>query len=195
VVASFADPRIDYFRADRNVGMIGNFNRVIELACTEFLVLLPDDDILFPDYLSSVVPVLERYSNVGVVHSACDLIDGESRVLSRSWPPTQTREAVTFEPRDQYLERSMRLTWTLCWSSALFRTSAIVQAGGLRPEEEPFADVPLLMRIALGWDFAYLEKSLVGFRMHPGAATADLGSFTGTGYVLEDQPRILLERR
>jgi glycosyltransferase involved in cell wall biosynthesis len=196
VVASFADPRITYSRSDRNIGMIGNFNRVIELADTEFLVLLPDDDILYPDYLSSVVSVLERYPNVGVAHTACDLIDGESRVIERGRALMPTREPVSVEPRDRYLERSMRLTWTVCWPSALFRTSAIVAADGLRVDEEPLADVPLLMRIALDWDFAYLSESLVGFRLHAAAATADLGSFTGTGYeLLDEQPGILFDQR
>ena len=65
VVASFADPRIDYIRSDRNIGMIANFNRVIHHAETPFLVLLPDDDLLYPDYLRSVVDVLSNHASVG----------------------------------------------------------------------------------------------------------------------------------
>jgi glycosyltransferase involved in cell wall biosynthesis len=44
VVASYGDARIDYIRAERNIGMIGNFNRLINLRTREFLMLLPDDD-------------------------------------------------------------------------------------------------------------------------------------------------------
>jgi glycosyltransferase involved in cell wall biosynthesis len=195
VVSSFADPRVEYVRLERNIGMIANFNHLIERADTEFLVLLPDDDVLYPDYLGSVVPVLEGNPTVGVVHTACDLIDGESRVLERARTLLTVTGGFEIESRDRYLERSMHSTWTVCWPSALFRTRAILAAEGLRPEEEPLADVPLLMRIALSWDFAALSAALVGFRMHTASATADLGSFTGVGYDLDDLPEILYERR
>jgi len=51
VVTSLADPRIDYVRSTENIGMIGNFNRIVEMCTTEYVVLLPDDDILYPEYL------------------------------------------------------------------------------------------------------------------------------------------------
>ena len=57
-VRSFDDPRIDYVRSDENIGMIANFNRVIERAATELVVLLPDDDLLYPDHLRRTVEVL-----------------------------------------------------------------------------------------------------------------------------------------
>ena len=60
VVRSFGDERIDYVRSERNVGPIGNLNRLIRLADTEFLVLLPDDDVLYPGHLGAAVEVLER---------------------------------------------------------------------------------------------------------------------------------------
>ena len=79
-VASFADPRLSYVRAETNIGMIGNFNRLIELADTDFLMLLPDDDCLFPDYLRSVVEVLQQHPRAGIAHTAFDEIDIDSRV-------------------------------------------------------------------------------------------------------------------
>lgn len=54
---------------------------------------------------------------------------------------------------------------------------------------------PLLMRIALDWDFASVSRTLVGFRMHAHSATAQLGSFTGSGYELDSLPRILFQKR
>ena len=65
VVASFDDARIRYARSDTNLGMIPNFNRVIELADGDAVVLLSDDDVLYPAYLSSVVPVLSSHPSVG----------------------------------------------------------------------------------------------------------------------------------
>lgn len=195
-VASFADPRIRYVRAAENIGLDPNFNRVIELTETEFLVILPDDDILYPDYLRSTVEVLEARSSVGVVHTAFDLIDGSSQVVERGRMLVDVEGPLGIERGVDFLERSMRSPWTLCWSSALFRTKAIAGAGGLQPDDEPHRDFPLFMRISREWDYACLSKPLVAFRLHAAAATAALGSYTGTGYdLLDAQPQTLYRQR
>ena len=99
--------------------------------------------------------------------------------------------SVTVESGERYLERSMRSPWTVCWPSAIFRAAALAKAGGKREKDEPMADVPLLMRIACDWDFAHVSQPLAATRLHAEAATAALGSFTGAGYALDDQPRVL----
>ena len=55
--------------------------------------------------------------------------------------------------------------------------------------------MPLLMRIALRWDFAMVREPLVGVRVHPGAATAGTAGWTGAGYDLSNYAEILFERR
>jgi cellulose synthase/poly-beta-1,6-N-acetylglucosamine synthase-like glycosyltransferase len=194
-VASFNDPRIDYVRSADNVGMIRNLNRIIQLTRSEYLMILPDDDVLYPDYLSSTVPLLELHESVGVAHTGHDRIDTESNVLASFHIATE--EPVVFEHRESYLERSMCSTFgTVCWTSALFRTKAIAKAGGLRESEEPFADVPLFLRIALGWDFVSVRRPLVGVRVHEDSETAAaVGSLTDTDYYIANLPQILFERR
>jgi glycosyltransferase involved in cell wall biosynthesis len=196
VVKSFTDTRIDYVRSDENIGLVGNFNRVIELADTEFLLLLPDDDVLYPDHLRSTIEVFERHPNLGVVHSAFDMIDASSCVIEHDRSVVDVDGPYEVESGDAYIERSMQSPWTICWPSALFRTSALVASGGLRPEEEPLGDFAMFMRIARDWDYACVAASLAGFRVHADAATAAVGTFTGTGYNLrENQPRILYAHR
>lgn len=170
-VMSFRDSRIQYTRTDHNIGLSNNFNRIIELANTEFLIVLPDDDLLRPQYLASVVPVLERYDRVGVVHTGFDVIDGNGDVVERGKTLLETREPLTIETGDQFLDRSMRQAWTVCWSSALFRRDPVLAAGGLSVEEEPLGDIPLFMKLALNWDFGCIARPLVAFRTHAETAS------------------------
>jgi hypothetical protein len=197
VVAAFADPRIDYVRSEENVGMIGNFNRIVEMCATEYVVLLPDDDILYPDYLGCAVDALERNPDVGLVHTAFDLIDGSAQVLRHDITLLKLDAELTIESGHEYLQRSMCSPWTICFPSALFRTRAIAAAEGHRADEEPMADVPMFMRIACDWDVACLSRTLAATRVHPQAFTAQLGSYrAGVGYdLLDRQPEILHERR
>ena len=78
----------------------------------------------------------------------------------------------------------MHESFLVCWSSALLRTQAVRDAGGLRETEQPIADFPLFMRIALDWDFASVGSPLAAIRMHEDAATAreGYGRFTGEQY-------------
>src|SRR5262249_42938414 len=103
VVRSFDDDRIDYVRSGHNVGLIANFNRLIELAETDFLMLLPDDDVLYPGHLAASVDLLQRFESVGLTHSAFELIDTRSRVIRRmnslnsGWPVKIERHNLALE--------------------------------------------------------------------------------------------------
>ena len=113
VVASYCDTRIEYVRSEHNIGMIANFNRLIELTETEFLMLLPDDDLLYPDYLNSVLEVLKRNPRVGLVHTAFDVIDIDSRVQKHAASFVKSNHPGMVEPGRAFLERSMTSTVVL----------------------------------------------------------------------------------
>lgn len=166
VVRSFGDKRIDYVRSERNVGARGNLKRLTALAETDLLVLLPDDDVLYPGHLEAAVDVLARFETVGLTHTAFDLIDAQSHVM-RSMNPLVSGTGLTIERRDLALERLMFANWPICFSSVAYRRKALVDAGGFREEEGPFGDLQLWMRIALDWDFGYIARPLAGFRIHP----------------------------
>lgn len=198
IVASFADTRLDYFRADENVGMIENFNRLIALAETEFLMLLPDDDWLYPEYLSLALDVLQRSQRIGLVHAAVDEVDIDSRVRRHATSSVKSSHPWVVERGHAILERSMTST-VICQSSATYRTAAIREAGGLTTSEEPFADIPLHMRIAQNWDIGYLHRPLVAFRVHDQSETTRLASGGWTEADARDRlltyGRMMFERR
>jgi glycosyltransferase involved in cell wall biosynthesis len=106
VVRSYDDDRIEYVRAEHNVGPAGNFHRLLELADTEYLVLLPDDDLLYPDHLKASIELLDRYKNLGLAHTAFDLIDEDSRVTQRMSPLAGRAPAPGVAP-EAALERLM----------------------------------------------------------------------------------------
>jgi glycosyltransferase involved in cell wall biosynthesis len=187
LVASFADPRVDYVRSESNLGMLANLNRVIDLAATEYLAVVPDDDLLYPDHLRMAVDVLDRHPNVGLVHTGFDLIDESGRVLEKHKLLLPVESAVTIESSAEFLERGMQSRWTLHWGSALFRRSALVDARGFRVQDEPLADLPLLLRVGSRWDVACLSASLAAYRVHASATTAAVGCYTGRGYDLGDR--------
>jgi glycosyltransferase involved in cell wall biosynthesis len=172
-VAAYPDSRIDYIRNEHNIGMIANFNRLIDLTQTDFLMLLPDDDLLYPDYLRSVIEILEQNPRAGLVHTAFDEIDIGSRVRKQGTTFVKSSQPWLVEPGHAFLERGIT-SIAICQSSATFRTRALREAGGMTASDGAFADIPLFLRIALNWDVAYLNQPLVAFRVHQETETLRL---------------------
>ena len=195
VVASFHDERIEYVRSPVNTGMTNNINRVIELARTDFVIVLPDDDVLYADYLSATLAMFDRYPSIGVAHTAFDLIDNDGNVLQRGRRLVGSDARLGVESGHALIDRSMRSSGLVCWTSALFRTDVINAAGRLRIEDEPFADAPLMMRIGVNWDIGWIARPHVAVRMHEAAASAMFG-FSGENYEFDDTlPSTLLRHR
>jgi hypothetical protein len=165
VVGSFGDQRITYVRSEHNVGAVANINRLIGLADTEYVVILPDDDFFYAGYLEAAVGLLDRFDNVGVVHSAFNHVDADKRVI-RQVDALRCRSRMTIERSDRLLERLMVASWWLCFASTMYRTDALIAAGGLREDRGYFCDHDLWLQLALNWDFGYLAEPLVGQRDH-----------------------------
>ncbi len=182
VVASFRDPRVVYRPVDRPIDRAANFNRLIELAESDFLVALGDDDELHPEHLSLTIEALTRWPTVGVAHTAYVMVDGLGKALGPTVRLNCSRDPIRLEPGAKFIERSMREGPKVCLSSAVFRKAALLSAGGWRSEDGVIDDLPLLLRVANDWDFAYLDRPLAVMQVHPEADSSSLGSFTPDGF-------------
>jgi len=54
-------PHLFYYKNTENVGMTGNWNKLFELAQTNFVVMLHDDDLINPYYIEKIYDVLKLY--------------------------------------------------------------------------------------------------------------------------------------
>lgn len=54
-----SDVPVTFYVNERNLGMIGNVNRCIELANGEYIAYLHDDDILLPNYVEKIGKILK----------------------------------------------------------------------------------------------------------------------------------------
>jgi len=62
VVATFARrfDRVRYFRQDENKGIDRNFDRAVEISSGEYCWLLPDDDVIKPDAVATILDALRQ---------------------------------------------------------------------------------------------------------------------------------------
>jgi glycosyltransferase involved in cell wall biosynthesis len=181
VVAGFDDPRIRYIRLDEDVGLVGNHNQLLARVDTEYVLILPDDDLAYPDLLETTVAVLDAHPQAGMVHAGLDMIGPDGEVLSGDVNWTLGLEADTVETGAEFIRESMRYSCRVCASSALMRTAAL-PTGYFRQDDFPPVDLGLWLRMALSWDMAFVARTLCGYRIHDRSHSAAFGDPTGAGY-------------
>jgi glycosyltransferase involved in cell wall biosynthesis len=186
VVAEFDDPRIELVRNEHNLGIVGNFNRSLQLARTEYLLQLGDDDELAPEFLDATVAVLDRRPEVGLVHSAFDLIGPEGELLMPGvdWAGGVPRDTV--EPGREFVRASIDQGCRVCSSTALFRTAA-APSGGFRAHDFPPFDFAFWLELATSWDVAFVKRPLCRYRIHRRSHSSVLGDVTAGGYLHGDE--------
>jgi len=64
-----------------NLGMSANWNAVIRASRGKYVCKLDADDLLEPEYISEMVPVMEAHPEIAFAHCACRLIDAAGALL------------------------------------------------------------------------------------------------------------------
>ena len=73
VVKSFDDDRIQYHVNEVNLGMIKSFNRSLAKAKSEYVVMITDDDPVYPDMLQTLYDLSLQYPGYGMYYGGCDI--------------------------------------------------------------------------------------------------------------------------
>jgi len=75
------DPRIRYYRNEKNIGAAVNFNRVFELSSSEYFKWAAHDDIIAPDYISECIEILDNDDSIVLCNSKAKFIDESGEVI------------------------------------------------------------------------------------------------------------------
>jgi len=60
LIKNYTAPNLSYYKNTQNIGIVGNWNKLFELAQTDFVVMLHDDDKLNEDYTKKLDKVLNH---------------------------------------------------------------------------------------------------------------------------------------
>ncbi len=66
VVNSFHDPRLKYYHNMLNLGMMKSFNKSIERASADYIVMITDDDPVHKDFLIEIFQLYEQNKSCGI---------------------------------------------------------------------------------------------------------------------------------
>ncbi|KAA5805704.1 glycosyltransferase family 2 protein [Thermoanaerobacterium thermosaccharolyticum] len=83
VVKSFSDKRIKYIKNETNIGMVNNWNKCIDLAQGEYLIIFHDDDIMKPELLEKEVEILDNNDDIVLVATNISIIKDNGLILKQ----------------------------------------------------------------------------------------------------------------
>jgi glycosyltransferase involved in cell wall biosynthesis len=163
-----ADPRIRVIRNERNLGPVGNWNRVVAMAGAEYVKLLCDDDVLYPTCLARQAAALDAHPGAGLVGSRRDIIDQDGRIVIAGRGLGGMAGLV---PGHDAMKRMLETGTTPFGepSVVLFRADALRQAGPFRDRYATLIDVDMYARVLRDWDAVAVDDTLAAFRVTVGS--------------------------
>lgn len=169
VVAEYEASGVSYIRNPSNLGMVGNWNRALDVGSSPYLLLLHDDDALAPDFLETVLPIISGSDSFSFLHTAATIINGAGE---RQFDRIQGLPAEM--TGDAFFARFLQGKMSVICPSVIYNRSVIPR--GYRFQEElPFtADVFMFIGASEFGPVLYCDKPVFRYREHEGSTTSSM---------------------
>ncbi len=157
------DKRVYYYYNEKNLGeesIVLNWNRCIDLANGEYFVLLCDDDILRPNFVSTLLSLAKKYPDCNVFKSRTRLINSITNTHINDtpiWPE--------FESFHLFLEETINGKRHHTITEFLLRTAYIKKVGGyiIHPAGY-YSDIASILLFSRYGGISSIDECLVVFR-------------------------------
>jgi glycosyltransferase involved in cell wall biosynthesis len=198
------DGRIRVIVNDENLGLVGNWNRCVELAKGEWIKFVFQDDLIAPTCLARMLEVREpgraimfssrrfmfgegtseptRQYHLSTLSVPGELFGGKTNISGQEYCAALIRQI-----RDQRI--SMNFVGEP--SAVMVHRDAFSRFGYFHPYLIHYCDFELWCRVATHTGIIYVPEVLSTFRVHPGSTSADNAS-TRQYRAMELDPLIML---
>lgn len=168
VLAGLEDPRLRLVRNPVNLGLVGNWNRCLELATGDPILIFHHDDRLRPGYLARACAVLREQPEVGFVFSNVTVIDEHGIEQGGHWTPEALPNSDSFLTGSDLVGKLLASGNFIPCQTVVARRAAYLEAGPFNPELGYTPDLEMWLRLAMRWNAAYLADCWVELRRHQG---------------------------
>jgi len=142
VVEKFNDTRVRYYHNEQNLGMVKSFNSSLAKSTGEYVVMITDDDPVYPDMLSTLHDLSVRYPGFGVYHGGCEILCytpfSASVMRAKVGINSCLSSELDYDAEKLYSAEEFphiffkgRLGSLLLWSCGVVRRDIIVKNGGM----------------------------------------------------------------
>lgn len=164
VILSYHDTRIKYYKNDTNIGISKSRNKLLELACGEYIAIFDHDDISVPDRLSRQVEYMDTHPNIGVISGWLQNFESNDGIL------------ITPE-NDKHIKVALTEDCFIAHTAAMIRKSVLTE-NNIKYESEytPCEDYRLWAKLMDITEFYNIQDILVKYRWHQNNTTNNMSS-------------------
>jgi glycosyltransferase involved in cell wall biosynthesis len=162
VLQSFEEPRLRVIVNEKNLGHAGALTRALRAARGKYIARIDSDDRYRPEFLKTVIPILEAHPGVGLVYGDASIIDPSGK---ESAPRCDRRHGgKDFQGNElvPILEENF-----ICAPTTCGRREAWLEFLPI-PEHLAFSDWYFSVNMAKKYEFYYTNQILADYRVHGG---------------------------
>ncbi|MEI8023594.1 MAG: glycosyltransferase [Actinomycetota bacterium] len=183
VIKAFSDPRICLHINSANLGMVGNWNRSVELATGKYIKFLSHDDLLDPTCLEEQISgfLQRKQENIGIV--TC-----KKRVINQNGKNVMPGFGLRGESRviagRVAIRKSIRSGRNVIGepSVVLIKTNVLKASGPFElPEFTP--DIKMWFKILQKNDLYFINKTLASYRISEQSTSSSVSKSQGAQFV------------
>jgi glycosyltransferase involved in cell wall biosynthesis len=179
ITTAFTDDRIKYFPNKENLGMKKSFNKSLERSTGEFIVMIADDDPVYPDMLETLFLLEKKYPGYGMYMGGGDLYCtsaslaklnnfkvGTNAFLNNSFDV----DHIWLLKPEEFINRIFyyNLLNNYLWSSCIVRRNVLIEMGGVPDYGTAFlGDYAYMTVMAAHSGVVVMNKALGRQTIHP----------------------------
>ena len=183
VVKAFSDPRIRLHVNSSNLGMVGNWNRSVELATGEYIKFLSHDDLLDTTCLEEQIAGFMRHKqeNIGIVTCKKKVINKDGKKVMPGFGLRGQSRTISGSVA---IRKSIRSGRNIIGepSVVLINTSVLKASGPFElPEFTP--DIKMWFKILRKNNLYFINKTLASYRISEQSTSSSVSKSQGAQFV------------
>lgn len=167
-----SDQRLWILKNDCRLGLVGNWNRCLDLSRSDPILLFHQDDRMRAGFLEHAVAALDRYPDAGFVFSNVETIDADGSALGGHWSPGVLPAEDGYIPGQDLIRLLLANGNIVPCQTVLARAAMYAQAGPFKSSFGYVPDLEMWLRFAQLSGAVYLAHPWVEIRRHPGQESA-----------------------
>jgi glycosyltransferase involved in cell wall biosynthesis len=149
------DPRVRYFRNERNLRYAGNQNVAVERARGKYVAFIHDGDRYSPRLLERWVEAMEACPDAAIVFNAVNILDREGRVARG-----HDHGYAACTPGLEFYDHMLTSIHSPIFGIVMARRDALLAAGPFDTTLPVLADIDMWFRLLLRGAVAYVPERL-----------------------------------
>ena len=167
LIKNIPSERLSYYKNEKNLGMFGNWNRCLELANSQWVLILHDDDTIDKNYISEMMQVIVRQPNLGCLGCLLNIID-ENNVVVEEEKKHSPNKFLSLLKKRAYSEvrvEDFYFSHPINIMGLLVNRKKAIEIGGFDSRWHPTSDFIFILNMAYRYRAGLCHKKLLNYRI------------------------------